>query len=91
LTVIGALERITLSPLIASRSPGSLQRYTATGHFGRQHTQNLTQDLVYSSSDPRWRRAERRGRSKPGSDAIAPGSVRSRRRIRRWSQHERYR
>ena len=52
LTVIGALERISLSPANATRSPGELQRYTATGYFGGGITQNLTQALIYASSDP---------------------------------------
>jgi hypothetical protein len=75
LTVIGALERITLSPLIASRSPGSLQRYTATGHFGGGITQNLTQDLVYLSSDPTVAAAPNDEGDRSRVDAIAPGSV----------------
>jgi len=29
-----------------------LQRYTATGYFGGGITQNLTQALIYASSDP---------------------------------------
>lgn len=75
LTVIGGLERITLSPLVASRSPGSLQRYTATGHFGGGITQNLTQDLVYSSSDPTVAAAPNDEGDRSRVDAIAPGSV----------------
>ena len=41
-----------LSPANATRSPGGLQRYTATGHFGGGITQNLTQAVTYASSNP---------------------------------------
>ncbi len=75
LTVIGALERITLSPLTASRSPGSLQRYTATGHFGGGITQNLTQDLIYSSSDPTVAAAPNDEGDRSRVDALTPGTV----------------
>jgi hypothetical protein len=75
LTVIGALERITLSPVTASRSPGSLQRYTATGHFGGGITQNLTQDLVYSSSDPTVASAPNDEGDRSRVDALTPGTV----------------
>ncbi len=75
LTVIGGLERITLSPLTASRAPGAFQRYTATGHFGGGITQNLTQDLIYSTSDPAVANAPNDEGDRSRIDAIAPGSV----------------
>ena len=75
LTVIGALERITLSPLTATRAPGSAQRYTATGHFGGGVTQNLTQDLLYSSSDPTVATAPNDAGDRSRVDAVAPGAT----------------
>ncbi len=75
LTVIGALERISLSPAIATRSPGGLQRYTATGHFGGGLTQNLTQELLYSSSDPEVAVAPNAAGDRSRIDAIAPGTA----------------
>jgi hypothetical protein len=75
LTVIGALERITLSPLVATRSPGSAQRYTATGHFGGGVTQNLTQELLYSSSDPTVASAPNDAGDRSRVDALAPGAT----------------
>lgn len=75
LTVIGALERIELGPATATRSPGGLQRYTAIGHFGGGATQNLTQEVVYSSSDPAVAAAPNTPGDKSRVDAIAPGTV----------------
>ncbi len=74
LTVIGALERITLSPANATRAPGGLQRYTATGHFGGTVTQNLTQDVLYSSSDPAVASAPNDEGDRSRVDALAPGT-----------------
>jgi Bacterial Ig-like domain (group 2) len=75
LTVIGALERISLGPASASRSPGGFQRYTATGHFGGGITQNLTQDVIYSSSDPSVADAPNDEGDRSRVDAIAPGTT----------------
>lgn len=75
LTVIGALERITLSPLAATRSPGSAQRYTATGYFGGGITQNLTQDVTYSSSDPTVASAPNDPGDRSRIDALTPGAT----------------
>ncbi|MCC6850529.1 MAG: Ig-like domain-containing protein [Deltaproteobacteria bacterium] len=75
LTVIGALERITLSPVVATRAPGDVQRYTATGHFGGGATQNLTQELVYSSSDPDVARAPNDPGDRSRVDTLAPGAT----------------
>lgn len=50
-TVLGALERITLAPEAATRRVGQTQRLTATGHYAGGTTRNLTQHVVYSSSD----------------------------------------
>ncbi len=75
LTVIGALERITLSPIVATRSPGGSQRYTATGHFGGGITQNLTQDLTYASSDPTVATAPNDAGDRSRIDAVAIGAA----------------
>jgi hypothetical protein len=75
LTVIGALERIELGPATATRSPGGLQRYTAIGHFGGGVTQNLTQEVVYSSSDPAVAAAPNTPGDRSRVDAVAPGTA----------------
>ncbi|MEO6026474.1 MAG: Ig-like domain-containing protein, partial [Candidatus Binatia bacterium] len=75
LTVIGALERITLSPVTSSKSPGGFQRYTATGHFGGGITQNMTQDLTYSSSAPGVASAPNTAGDRSRVDAVAVGTA----------------
>ena len=75
LTVIGALERITLSPVTSTKAPGAIQRYTATGYFGGGITQNLTQSLIYSSSDPSVATAQNIDGDRSRIDAIAPGTA----------------
>jgi hypothetical protein len=75
LTVIGALERITLSPVTSTKSVGGFQRYTATGYFGGGVTQNLTQDLTYSSSNPAIASAPNTEGDKSRVDAVAPGTA----------------
>lgn len=52
LTVLGKLERITLSPSTMTRNVGQTQRLTATGHYAGGTTRNLTQHLTYRSSNP---------------------------------------
>lgn len=51
-TVLGALERITLTPATMKRPVGQVQRLTATGHYAGGATRNLTQHVTYRSSDP---------------------------------------
>lgn len=75
LTVIGALERITLSPVTSTKAVGAIQRYSATGHFGGGVTQNLTQSLLYSSTDPSVAAAQNIDGDRSRVDAIAPGTV----------------
>ncbi len=75
LTVIGALERITLSPVTATKSPDSIQRYTATGHFGGGITQNLTQTVLYSSSDPTIAAATNPDGDRSRVDVLTVGTV----------------
>jgi uncharacterized protein YjdB len=50
-TVLGALERITLAPSGVKRIVGQTQRLTATGHYAGGVTRNLTQHLTFRSSD----------------------------------------
>ena len=52
ITVIGALERITLSPAMITRNAGQTQRLTATGHYADGATRNVTQHVEYRSSNP---------------------------------------
>jgi uncharacterized protein YjdB len=51
ITVLGALERITLAPVALTRRVGQTQRLTATGHYAGGTTRNLTQRVTYRSSD----------------------------------------
>jgi uncharacterized protein YjdB len=52
LTVTPAvLESITLSPPTVSLGGGQTQKFTATGHYSDQSTQNLTNSVTWSSSD----------------------------------------
>jgi hypothetical protein len=75
LTVIGALERISLSPATATRSPGGLQRYTATGYFGGGITQNLTQALVYAASNSAIASAPNVEGDRSRVDAVSAGTA----------------
>jgi len=52
LTVLGKLERIVLTPSVITRTIGQTQRLTATGHYAGGTTRNLTQHLLYESTDP---------------------------------------
>jgi hypothetical protein len=51
-TVQGSLQSITLDPETATRGIGEFESFTATGHYSPFLSSNLTQYLVYSSSDP---------------------------------------
>ena len=50
-TVLGTLEGIILAPAAITRWVGQSQRLTATGHYAGGVTRNLTQHVVYRSSD----------------------------------------
>jgi uncharacterized protein YjdB len=52
LVVLGALERLTLTPEFVHRMVGQSQRLTATAHYAGGVTRNLTQHVTYRSSDP---------------------------------------
>ena len=49
--VVGALDSITLTPATATRGIGEWESFTAVGHYP-PFTRRMTQELVYSSSDP---------------------------------------
>jgi uncharacterized protein YjdB len=51
-TVRGALDQITLDPPQTTRGIGEWETFTAIGHWPPDFTDNLTQQVVYSSSDP---------------------------------------
>ena len=51
-TVTWPLEKLVLSPHAATRRPGSYLGYTVTGFFTGGFTRNLTQKVVYTSSNP---------------------------------------
>ena len=51
LTVQGALVSITLKPIDKNAAVGDLIPYTATGQLSDGNTKNLTQKVVYASSD----------------------------------------
>jgi len=51
LTVQGALVSITLKPVDKNAGVGDLIAYTATGQLSDGNTKNLTQKVVYASSD----------------------------------------
>ena len=51
------------------------ERYTAIGHFGGGVTQNLTQEVVYSSSDPGVASAPNTPGDRSRIDAVAPGTA----------------
>jgi len=75
LTVIGALQRITLGPTNQTRGVGSVQRYTATGYFAGGTTQNLTQSVIYASSDPDVAVASNPDGDRSRVDAVGPGTA----------------
>jgi uncharacterized protein YjdB len=72
-TVLGALERVTLSPVASRRWVGQSQRLTATGHYAGGATRNLTQHVVYRSSDPTIAAAPNAAGDKSRVDALGGG------------------
>ncbi len=74
-TVLGALESITLSPLTKTRPAGQSQSYVATGHYAGGVTLNITQDVDYASSDPSVAVAPNTPGNKGRIDTVAPGTA----------------
>jgi uncharacterized protein YjdB len=75
MTVLGKLERVTLTPAAVNRWVGQSQRLTATGHFAGGATRNLTQHVVYTSSDPAVVAAPNVDGDKSRVDALSIGSA----------------
>jgi uncharacterized protein YjdB len=73
--VLGALERITLTPSAAKRPVGQSQRLTATGQYGGGVTRNLTQHVTYRSSDERVAAAPNDDGDKSRIEAKSPGTA----------------
>lgn len=74
-TVLGALERLTLAPAAINRRVGQSQRLTATGYYAGGTTRNLTQHVVYSSSDPTIVAAPNPTGDKSRIDAVSVGTA----------------
>lgn len=75
LTVLGALERIELTPRTVSRAVGTPQNFTATGFYAGGVTRNLTQHVVYQSSDPSIAITANETESRSRVDTVAPGTA----------------
>jgi uncharacterized protein YjdB len=74
-TVLGALERITLAPSVFTRTVGQTQRLTATGHYAGGTTRNLTQHLVYRTSNAAVAAAPNTEGDKSRVDVVGTGSA----------------
>ena len=78
LTVSAAVTNllsISLSPTAATRAVGEFQNFTATGHYEGGGTANLTQQVVYVSSDPNVVSAPNTPGNKSHVDMVAPGTA----------------
>jgi uncharacterized protein YjdB len=51
LTVLGPLLSLTVLPATATRNVGETLNFTVTGHFAGGNDQNVTQKVIYSSSN----------------------------------------
>jgi uncharacterized protein YjdB len=75
LVVLGALERLTLAPEFVHRNIGQTQRLTATGYYAGGATRNLTQQVVYRSSDEAIVQAPNTDGDKSRIQAVGVGSA----------------
>jgi uncharacterized protein YjdB len=75
LTVLGELQSITLKPLTAQRSVGEVQNYVATGNYEGGGTQNITQKVDFTSSDPAVASAPNQAPNKGAVTMVAPGTA----------------
>lgn len=75
MVVLGALERVTLTPTFAHRLVGQAQRLTATGHYAGGATRNVTQHVVYRSSDPEIVAAPNAEGDKSRVEAVSLGTA----------------
>jgi hypothetical protein len=75
MTVVGPLEKIVLAPAQARRAMGRTQHFTAVGHYGGGQTKNLTQQVIYESSDRKVAKVRNLVGDKSRIEALAPGTV----------------
>jgi hypothetical protein len=75
LTVLGALERLTIAPLTKTIAVGQSQSYTVTGHYEGGGTKNLTQQVDYASSDPAVAVATNMAGNKSRVDGVGAGTA----------------
>ncbi len=75
LSVLGTLERITLSPASITRNVGQTQRLTATGHYADGATRNITQHVEYRSSNPEVATVSNAKGDKSRIDIVGTGSA----------------
>lgn len=73
--VLGALERIVLAPSTMRRKVGQTHHLTATGHYAGGAVRNLTQHVVYRSSDPTIVAAPNRDGEKSRVEMRAAGAA----------------
>jgi hypothetical protein len=73
--VMGALQSITLAPSTATKNPGESQRFTATGHYAGGTTQNITQQVTYTSTTPAVATAPNDVGDRSRIDAVAAGTT----------------
>ncbi len=69
------LRSLTLSPATHQRVVGQIQTYVATGHYSDASTENLTQQVIYSSSDLNVAVATNDPSSHSEVEAIGPGTT----------------
>ncbi|MGH7896028.1 MAG: Ig-like domain-containing protein, partial [Candidatus Binatia bacterium] len=69
------LEKLTISPHAVSLLAGEHEGYTVIGHFTGGTTRNLTQRVVYASSNPGVAVATNQAGNRSRVEAIAPGTA----------------
>jgi hypothetical protein len=69
------LEKLTIDPHAVSLLPGEHEGYTVTGHFTGGTTRNLTQRVVYASSNPAVAIATNQAGNRSRVQAVAPGTT----------------
>ncbi|MGH7894268.1 MAG: Ig-like domain-containing protein [Candidatus Binatia bacterium] len=75
LTVTWPLEKLTISPHAVVKRPGDHEGYTVTGYFTGGVTKNLTQRVVYASSDPAVAVATNTPGNRSRVEALAAGTT----------------
>jgi uncharacterized protein YjdB len=74
-TVTWPLEKLVLTPHATTRRPGEHLGYTVTGWFAGGTTRNVTQRMVYASSDPTVALATNLPGNRSRVLAVAPGTA----------------